>query len=138
MSQSNLDLDLILNNLYVAKTAYYENQNRKNSIQYRKLLLDFKNSMIDEITHERNYVLEEMKRKKLTTTETKEETTETKVEVVEPVKVETAPVQPLEIKEIKEEVTPVSPPIVVVDTEKKLRKERVKKVKTNETKAVTA
>lgn len=128
---SQLDLETLLNNLYVAKTAYYENQNRKNSIQYRKLLLDFKNSMIDEITHERNYVLEEMKKKK--------QAPETQKELLEPVnletKTETPPAQPVEIKEIKEEVTaPVSPPIVVVDTEKKLRKERIKKVKNVEVK----
>jgi len=130
---SQLDLEKLLNNLYVAKTAYYENQNRKNSIQYRKLLLDFKNSMIDFIMYERNLVLEQMKSKNQTTEtkETKEEV-EKQPETTEPVKVETPAV---EIKEIKEEVTaPVSPPIVVVDTEKKLRKERIKKVKNVEVK----
>ena len=139
MPQNNEDyskyfevLDVSIDKLISTKKQYLDKPNRVNSVLFRKQLLELKTVL----GQSRQDVLKANKAKTKKTEEVKEDVTDIKAEPVsvEVVKVEpTEPVEPATvvaqvepIEPVIVEVTPeVTPAIVVVDTEKKIRRERL-------------
>ena len=137
MSQNNEDyskyfevLDAAIAKLVTSKKQYIDKPNRVNSVLFRKELLELK-TVLGQSRQEVLKVNKSQKKPKdkndskedKETKETKEVTVEI-VKVVEPVPLEPQ-AQPVEGEPVTVQMTPEKSVIVVVDTAKKMRKERV-------------
>ena len=122
-------LDASIEKLVSTKKQYLDKPNRVNSVLFRKQLLELKTVL----GQSRQDVLKVNKAKTKKPEEVKEDVTDTKAEpvTVEVVKVE--PTEPVELAPVVAQVEPIepvivevpTPAIVVVDTEKNKRRERL-------------
>ena len=125
-------LDASIEKLVSTKKQYLDKTNRVNSVLFRKQLLELKTVL----GQSRQDVLRVNKSKTKKPEEVKEDVTDIKAApvTVEVVKVEST--EPLELAPVVAQVEPIEPVIVevtpetqvivVVDAEKKMRKERIK------------
>ena len=137
MSQNNEDyskyfevLDTAIEKLVSTKKEYINKPNRVNSVLFRKQLLELK-TVLGQSRQDVLKVNKSKTKKPEEVKEVKEVVTEIKAEpvTVEVVKVE--PTEPVELAPVVAQVEPTEPvivepqPIVVVDTEKNKRRERL-------------
>ena len=143
MSQNNNDdhskyfevLDQAIEKLVTAKKQYIEKPNKQNSVLFRKQLLELKNVLgqarqdVLTVSKSRMKKPEEAKEGKEIVTDIKDAEPVTvevvKVESKEPIELAPVVAQVEPIEPVIVEVTPETPVIVVVDTEKKIGRERL-------------
>ena len=125
-------LDASIEKLVSTKKQYLDKPNRVNSVLFRKQLLELKTVL----GQSRQDVLKANKAKTKKTEEVKEDVTDIKAEPVSVEVVKVEPTEPVELAPVVAQVEPtesvivevtpeVTPAIVVVDTEKKIRRERL-------------